>query len=566
METEERLVTIQGEVSNDALSKYSSLLETKRYSDIIFKNASNSKTYHLHKFILLNASIYFRKLFNSSFQESTAEVIEANFYDPKDCFSFLIQYWYTGQVTIPRNKIIPLRKVAAQFYCQEIIDFTNSYIIDSAKVEIFYKMYEQSIYNHDDEMRMFLLDFMTYNIKDLLDSDKDKVKEFLMNLSEEVLIHVLQDPCLQARGSQKVNTFFTEFVMTYVKSFKVNANERFEKLKKLVEAIGQADIISKKESISLLTMWIELSDGTPHPQITQLINAASLVFDKLSEGEKKKLFLNVPYNIFLKIMDNDNLNVDSEKVVYEFILKYFQTHPDLSKEQRKELMNCVRLEYYPIIELNELKKNLPEEISKERLLKSLYARVLKTIDKPIRSMQVFRYKTDFDTNGILYWLGTNKLKDTYINPFDRKLVSITLACPLETQSYSIGRVISHIALPANLQRHSKSFVTIKFNTIAVQPTHYSLRHTNREKEALCNWDFMAKENDGDEWTTLTRHKNVTSLTGVYTTKTFPIEKTSTFYRYFKIQMTGPNTSNSLYLSMAGFEIYGKLMQLHTTDL
>jgi hypothetical protein len=65
--------------------------------------------------------------------------------------------------------------------------------------------------------------------------------------------------------------------------------------------------------------------------------------------------------------------------------------------------------------------------------------------------------------------------------------------------------------------------------------------------------------DGNEWVTLCRHANDTSLDDGFATASFPIPNPrSTTFTHFRVLQTSKNSSYRNYLSLSGWELYGDL--------
>jgi E3 ubiquitin-protein ligase HECTD1 len=93
------------------------------------------------------------------------------------------------------------------------------------------------------------------------------------------------------------------------------------------------------------------------------------------------------------------------------------------------------------------------------------------------------------------------------------------------------------------------------------PSAYTLRHARGyTSSALRNWVFEVSNNHED-WSVLREHKADQGLQEPGSTHTWPItvptEAPEEGWRYIRIRMTGPNSSDdSHYLSLSGFEVYG----------
>lgn len=82
-------------------------------------------------------------------------------------------------------------------------------------------------------------------------------------------------------------------------------------------------------------------------------------------------------------------------------------------------------------------------------------------------------------------------------------------------------------------------------------------------------DIQGSKN-GVEWQALTTHSNETSLREPGSTATWPVEVPAgetQGWRWFRIIMTGPNSSGSSnYLSLSGIELYGRVTGVQTETL
>jgi hypothetical protein len=171
----------------------------------------------------------------------------------------------------------------------------------------------------------------------------------------------------------------------------------------------------------------------------------------------------------------------------------------------------------------------------------------------------FNYKTDFDDNGILYWLGTNQYQQPWRNPAETGLVLVQ-SVPLAEQPKSepcsaiVGRsVVRCVTLP-----NREGWFMIDFQRWWIKPTHYSLRHYDSwDTECLRDWKLQAS-NDGKKWTKLMSHKKDETLNCKGASGTWVIPKPKKGYRMFRILQTGKNSNGHWYMACSGFEIYGQI--------
>lgn len=101
----------------------------------------------------------------------------------------------------------------------------------------------------------------------------------------------------------------------------------------------------------------------------------------------------------------------------------------------------------------------------------------------------------------------------------------------------------------------------------VVPTAYTLRHARGYgRSALRNWLFQMSK-DGVNWVTLVTHNEDKSLVEPGSTCTWTVdcpqtEDAQSGYRHVRIQQNGRNASGQThYLSLSGFEIYGKIISV-----
>ena len=76
---------------------------------------------------------------------------------------------------------------------------------------------------------------------------------------------------------------------------------------------------------------------------------------------------------------------------------------------------------------------------------------------------------------------------------------------------------------------------------------------------LRSWNFEGSKN-GLNWICLREHKGDKSLQEKHDTKTWEIDNAIDFYQYFRIKMTGTDSSLTWFIFCSGFEIYGEVQE------
>jgi len=179
--------------------------------------------------------------------------------------------------------------------------------------------------------------------------------------------------------------------------------------------------------------------------------------------------------------------------------------------------------------------------------------------------KVFKYISNFDTNGIVYWLGTGKGTRAYTNPADEGLIKIyisSLSQNSDNEKYLVGREEKRVVT----EPKKMSWFCIDFKDIMIQPTYYMLRHYSTfDTEALRHWKLEGSNDTTDgwngTWTLVKWHKNDKSLVRKGQAFTWPISNCKLSFSKFRILQINTNSNSHHYLACSGFEIYGTITQM-----
>jgi hypothetical protein len=171
--------------------------------------------------------------------------------------------------------------------------------------------------------------------------------------------------------------------------------------------------------------------------------------------------------------------------------------------------------------------------------------------------RLFQWSSDFDTKGVLYYLGTKEYRSEWQNPFTQKLVDITWS---SLEKGKPSAIFERDPSECWTQDVPSSWFTVDLGSgRSLRITAYTLRHGGSNKQDLIrNWTLKGSV-DGKEFVTLMRHKDDESLSSSFATMTWPISGICQAYRFFKIIQTGHNSSKHNFLSIGGVEFYGELI-------
>ncbi|OWF47209.1 E3 ubiquitin-protein ligase HECTD1 [Mizuhopecten yessoensis] len=175
---------------------------------------------------------------------------------------------------------------------------------------------------------------------------------------------------------------------------------------------------------------------------------------------------------------------------------------------------------------------------------------------------MFSHQTDFDENGLIYWIGTNaKSAYEWINPAHYGLVVVTSSEGRNLPYGKLEDILSRdsAALNCHTNDDKKAWFAIDLGVWLI-PSCYSLRHARGYgRSALRNWQLQVSK-DGTTWDSLLNHKDDTKLNEPGSTGTWsltPSKEETQGWRHIRLQQTGKNASGQThYLSLSGFEIYG----------
>jgi hypothetical protein len=177
----------------------------------------------------------------------------------------------------------------------------------------------------------------------------------------------------------------------------------------------------------------------------------------------------------------------------------------------------------------------------------------------------FTYSSDFDTNGLLHWIGTQGGCAKYANPHKQGFVFATMSTIHKGNPENIVEN-TPAGYPNYTKNDKKSWVMIDLGPHRrFIPNTYSIRHGSQGVgNAMRNWDFEGKMEETSEWVLLKRHTDDQTMTdGRGATASWALEVQqaaidSTGYRFFRIKQTGKNSGGNDCLFCSGIELYGVL--------
>ncbi|WKY07585.1 hypothetical protein Q1695_007222 [Nippostrongylus brasiliensis] len=247
-------------------------------------------------------------------------------------------------------------------------------------------------------------------------------------------------------------------------------------------------------------------------------------------------------------------------------------HAISEHDDKKQLINRSGrlLKSEPLTTVGQLKSFLLKMVAKQWFDRErANLGFVKAIEESKKSGERIRltYTSDFDEQGVIYWLGTNgRTTADWTNPASIGIVQVTSS----DQRQPFGKpedVLSRDLNPINC--HSSDDKNANFTIdlgVFLYPTAYTLRHARGYgRSALRNW-LLQGSKDKQVWEVLVAHSDDISLGDPGSTATWPIEddRTKGPFRYLRIAQNGKNSSGqTCYLSISGFEVYGEIVDVVT---
>jgi hypothetical protein len=152
-----------------------------------------------------------------------------------------------------------------------------------------------------------------------------------------------------------------------------------------------------------------------------------------------------------------------------------------------------------------------------------------------------KYSSDWDDNGLFYYIGTRKGTTSWSNPQSSGEVSITTS-QFGGMSGSVDNLVARSGsatwIPSSNYQTNGSWFHIDLRKYEIQPTYYTLRDSNSGGGyQLRNW-VLEGSNDGNSWKTLREHVNDSMITSQGMSGRWAIENCDESYRHIRVRVTG----------------------------
>jgi len=292
---------------------------------------------------------------------------------------------------------------------------------------------------------------------------------------------------------------------------------------------------------------------------------------------KRSLVLALPPDTFSMLVCHPDLAVREEGELYRSVVEYLgRDHdPPLASDRIMSLLKTVEFADLSSEDLAEAQQQpiVPQELVMEGMLHRIKLLESGTRLKKRRFAQhsrEFIYQSNFDTNGIIYYLATNGHTDPYVNPMQLGAVRVSSGrmCYGDLASV-VGRTGVDVWTDDD---PAETWYAIDLGTqYRVRLTAYSLRRGGGASRAR-DW-VLEGSNDEQDWVRILVHDDDRFLEtedddyGAHTWSEtgFETEFTShagveRAFRHFRIRMTKPAHDGDWYFAISGIELYGHLIE------
>lgn len=331
-----------------------------------------------------------------------------------------------------------------------------------------------------------------------------------------------------------------------------NIDECIRLLQNTSETINEDNIFDFFQTISKMIIENNVTDPSILKLFDEMIQYVSEHFEEFDREEMSQL----SNEIIDMILKNDNLTLNDEDSILEFILElYKKDHSNsnlfenvlfinVSEEKLREFVNEIKVEYI-----------------NDRVFQSICQRFFGN-NKPIKekrynkikAIKELKVKNQDEFDGILSYL----TKKTGGNIHDNGTIKIT-SNSIEGNNHPKNAV----DYERNNIYHSKnqcdSYIVIDFKDKSIQVSGYLIQSANEDSVHLKNWVIEVSEN-GRNWIEIDRQTNHSKLNGFNNKKLFYIKKPHRkFYKFLRLRETGESW-NQNYIGFTFIELYGKIQE------
>ena len=361
---------------------------------------------------------------------------------------------------------------------------------------------------------------------------------------------------------ESININEEESFQMKIISILLNNEELFNKISELYSnEISETNIY---QYLSNLTFLYEISPTFYHFSTQDIINFVASHFYSID----KSRIIHLPKEVLLSIISNENIKIDNEDSLFEFIKQIFNEE-DINESDISILTFYEQLDFRSLSE-EKFREFIqifnPSEITNELWEKLCYCFYVNTQDESQnargndRYMMVFK-KFIYEGNpfeGIIDHL----TKSSGGNVSENGTVKVTSS---SLNNGSVQNVVDLHNTSSYIQFTNvlNSWIKFDFGDRKVHPTQYSIRtRINSNNHHLKNWVIEGSNTDEEnDWKLLDSRQNDSFLNGAKVTHTYNISEQldqRESFRYLRLRQTGVDANNYYFGTFSALEFFGFL--------
>ncbi|CAF0935438.1 unnamed protein product [Didymodactylos carnosus] len=509
---------------------------------------------YAHSSILVSRSQYFCALFEFDDNKSTTlqisekqlKVIHLEQIPSLESFHLLLNFLYSGTIEkITEENVVDMYSLANQYLVTELKLMCTLFVQKSINASNVYDLIHWSVnYNHSDIYQL-CLSYLATNLSGLFD------EKFLVISYDVLLLIVKYD------GLYVDEYVLFEGVIKWLKNARKNQQEikqgnktttssnqshterkdslSYEKMRKRLISYIRFPIMNFKDLFIIKDKYSSSNDPdrfVPKKFIDEALAYKAALYQYVEVSTSQQ-----PTRQFIEIDKNDSEPDDDDENADFFQLTNFIDEKD-------------KVENWKIFADAKKHHRTKPRAGKEGLL--LKDRLY--------------YESDFDTNGIIYWIGTNEnpSSNVYINPAVSGKIAIT-------QSSHFSNVDTTSTLVDREQGDSwtggekmNGWIQFDFKNYRIKPSKYCIRNSYiYDSYFLRTWNLLGS-NDELNWTIIKEHVDDSTVSQVMNgTTSWDIDEQRLHpFKFLRLVINGPLSHHGfITMGFGGFEVWGTIYEL-----
>lgn len=366
--------------------------------------------------------------------------------------------------------------------------------------------------------------------------------EQLTELTPEGVLDLLESAEAYIRKKYKQRFYTNDYLKKFCLDYYTDNLDKFNETKTIYDKIQK---LNPDTFIELITNTKVIDEKGLISKIDDPLNS---LFDYFKNLKEEKKYTDVI------LISKEGTRFPIHKIIFynsQPFINMIGDQKEVKLEEDEETIKySLNLVYGYEVDIED--KNLEEKVAQFGKKYSL------SFDDDIGGI-TFKYQSDFDENGIFYYIATRGKKQKWSNPMSANLLKVE---GWQNDGIGTGQLYYFFQRETNDDlwlscSKSAAYVIDLGEHRKAKVNYYTYKHFAQNCCYPRLWNFEAS-NDKENWDILTKHDepNNESFSSANQVKSFPVPKCTKFYRYFRVLNVGQNSSNHNF-GIGGFEIYGK---------